>query len=100
MVAQLGNDLAVKKQQVLLAQQQQQQQLALGQQTSASDLQQMAALQLDIQRIEEQLALALVRPTLDARTTAHPLASPCRMPAQTLAMHHCIRQCLPSWIKS
>ena len=43
MVAQLGNDLAVKQQQLSLAQQQQQ--LALGQQTSASDMQQLAAMQ-------------------------------------------------------
>ena len=72
MVAQLGNDLAVKQQQLSLAQQQQQQQLALGQQTSASDLQQLAAMQQEIHRINERLVLAqqtLARPLLDTRTT-------------------------------
>ena len=81
MVAQLGNDLAVKQQQLSLAQQQQQQ-LALGQQTSASDLQQLAAMQQEIHRINERLVLAqrtLARPLLDTRatdtrTTAPPLS--------------------------
>ena len=48
MVAQLGNDLAVKQQQLSLAQQLQQQQLALGQPTSASDMQQLAAIHQEI----------------------------------------------------
>ena len=58
MVAQLGNDLAVKQQQLSLAQQHTQQQSAAGHPTSLADQQQLAAMQLDIQKSSEELVLA------------------------------------------
>ena len=56
MVAQLGNDLAVKQQQLSLAQQQTQQSIAAGRPPTVEEQQQIAAMQLDIQQSIDQLA--------------------------------------------
>ena len=97
MVAQLGNDLAVKQQQLPLAQQQL---AAAGRIPTVEEQQQIAAMQLEIQQSMDQLAIVVQQQQQPSTTTtlvSHDLASLALARSSAMAASHAREPSAQSW---